>query len=150
MKKLFYDFDFEKSTVTITGSLLSAGRRLYAHPTGRATFLPWLTSWYSCWSDISPMERGHQSEQDKPIKTQQLRFCHSRYRGAEHAKTPKKWSCVLWVESVTVWQYCGDYNHKSEPTIKCGMSATYSKVLPTTPEHNTCSFHLMLRNAIIS
>ena len=40
MKKLFYDFDFEKSTVTITGSLLSAGRRLYAHPTGRATFLP--------------------------------------------------------------------------------------------------------------
>jgi len=40
MKKLFYDFDFEKSAVNITGSLLSAGRRLYAHPTGRATFLP--------------------------------------------------------------------------------------------------------------
>ena len=42
MKKLFYDFDFEKSVVTITGSLLSAGRRLYAHPTGRVTFCPGL------------------------------------------------------------------------------------------------------------
>jgi hypothetical protein len=44
MKKLFYNFDFGKSNVTITGSLISAGRRLHAHPTGRAAFLPWLTS----------------------------------------------------------------------------------------------------------
>jgi hypothetical protein len=40
MKKLFYNFDVAKSIVTITGSLLSAGHRLYAHLTGRATFLP--------------------------------------------------------------------------------------------------------------